>query len=61
MTLTQEILWAAATDAGDRNMRKGGRTAWNEEDYETAVAEFYSLAELLPDGLKRLLPEDLGL
>lgn len=40
LALTRDIAWAAATDAGNRSMRKSGRTAWNWEDYNAACAEF---------------------
>jgi hypothetical protein len=35
--MTKALAYAAATDAGNRSMRKSGRTAWNEEDYDAAV------------------------
>jgi hypothetical protein len=38
--LTRELAHAGSKDAGNRSMRAGGRTAWNEEDYDVAVAEF---------------------
>ena len=31
---------AAATDAANRSMTEGGRTAWSREDYNRAVAEY---------------------
>lgn len=37
--LTREFAWATATDAGNRSMRSAERSAWNSEDYATAVAE----------------------
>lgn len=40
ITLTRDLAWAAATDAGNRRMRKAGRTAWSEEDYGVATREF---------------------
>jgi hypothetical protein len=47
MQLTPKIAraaaWAAATDAGNRSMRAGNRTAWNEDDYNAACEEFYRL------------------
>ena len=46
VTLTRELAWAAATDEGNRSMRKGGRSKWNEEDYNVAVETFN---ELWPD------------
>lgn len=38
--LTRELAWAASQDAANQTMRAGGRTAWSEEDYNVAVAEF---------------------
>ena len=40
LDLTPAIIRAAATDAGNRSMRKAGRTAWNEDDWNAAAAEF---------------------
>lgn len=40
MPLTHAIVRAIATDAANRSMRKGGRTAWNRSDanaYERAL------------------------
>lgn len=36
MTLTPNIAYAAGRDAGNRSMRNGNRTAWNEDDYNAA-------------------------
>ena len=33
------LAYLAGTDAANRNMRKDGRTRWNDEDYSIAVAE----------------------
>lgn len=33
------IARSIGTDAGNRNMKRGGRTAWSEEDYNVAAAE----------------------
>ena len=41
--LTRGLAYAAATDAGNRSMRKAGRSAWNEDDYNAAVTEFTRL------------------
>ena len=35
--LTYRIAMAAAQDAGCRNMRKHGRSKWNESDMQVAV------------------------
>jgi hypothetical protein len=37
---TYENAHAAATDAGNENMRKAGRTAWNQDDYDAATQTF---------------------
>ena len=39
MRLDAELIHAAATDAGNRSMRAGGRTAWSEADYIAACDE----------------------
>ncbi len=39
-----QLAHAAATDAGNASMRKAGRTCWNEQDYNAAVAELERLA-----------------
>lgn len=38
--MTRALAWAAAMDAGNHSMRKGGRTAWSEDDYNTVVETF---------------------
>jgi hypothetical protein len=43
MTMTRQIAWAAATDAGNLSMRKAGRTAWSRKDYNVAVRTFNKL------------------
>ena len=47
--LTVGIARAAATDAGNRNMRKDGRTKWNRGDAMAAHREF---VRLMPDAGK---------
>jgi hypothetical protein len=37
MIPTYQIAMAAGQDAGNRSMREAGRTAWNEDDYNTAA------------------------
>jgi hypothetical protein len=41
--LTRELAWASATDAGNRSMRKAGRSAWSRVDYNAAAKEFKRL------------------
>lgn len=44
--MTYELAMAAAKDKADRRMRKSGRTAWDEEDYNVMVEEFNRLYPL---------------
>ena len=37
MKTTYKLAMAAGWDAGNRSMRKAGRTAWNHEDYKAAA------------------------
>lgn len=46
MKLTPKIIHSAATDAGNRNMRKNGRTIWDEDDFEAAARESERLYKL---------------
>lgn len=46
MTFTATMIRAAAQDAGNRSMRAAGRTAWNDDDWNAACAEFERLAAL---------------
>lgn len=43
LTMTREIAWAIALDRANARMRDGGRTTWNEEDYNHAVHTFNQL------------------
>ena len=45
VTLTPDLAWAAATDAGNRAMRKRCSKAWSAEDYNAAVREYNRLFE----------------
>lgn len=36
-TLTYKQVMAAGQDAGNRSMKKAGRTSWNEEDWNAAA------------------------
>jgi hypothetical protein len=49
MTPTYRIAHAAGTDAGNRNMRAAGRTAWSAEDYEVAADTMTRLLELVEE------------
>lgn len=58
ITVTREIAWAASLDEGNRCMRRGGRKAWNEDDYNAACDLFDRLwtieDELLANSGERL-------
>jgi hypothetical protein len=43
MRMTYQLAMAAATDAGNRNMKQAGRSKWNQADYNTAVRELNRL------------------
>lgn len=47
--LTTALAYAAMFDAGNRSMRSGGRTAWNEDDRDAAAAEFDRLLPAIVD------------
>jgi len=38
ITITPQLAYASGSDAGNRSMRKGGRTRWNEEDRDEAAS-----------------------
>lgn len=41
--ITRELANASAMDAANSQMRKAGRKAWNEDDYNLSVATFNRL------------------
>jgi len=41
--MTVRIARAAGWDAGNRSMRAGGRTAWNEDDWNVACEVFETM------------------
>jgi hypothetical protein len=45
--MTYKIAMAAGRDAGNRSMRKAGRTSWNEDDWNAAAAETERLIRLI--------------
>lgn len=47
--MTMELAHAAAMDAGNRSAKAHGRKAWNEDDYNVAVAEYERLWPLEVD------------
>lgn len=44
--MTYSLAMAAAKDAGNRNMKKNGRTIWNREDYNVVREVFDKLIAL---------------
>jgi len=38
--LTYKLAMAAGQDAGNRHMRRAGRSVWDDSDWDTACAEF---------------------
>jgi hypothetical protein len=42
----RKIAYAAGWDAGNRSMRAGGRTAWDEGDWDAACEVFDRLMDL---------------
>ena len=38
LTITAELARSSGADAGDRAMRKAGRTKWSVDDYNIAVS-----------------------
>ncbi len=48
-TMDYQLAMAIMHDAASLNMRKAGRTAWSEEDYNVGVEAFY---QCLPDPVR---------
>ncbi len=51
VVLTESLARASGQDAGNAQMRKAGRTRWNEEDWNHAaetMMRFMVLGEMLP-------------
>jgi len=46
---TYKLAYAAGRDAGNRSMRQGDRTKWNEDDWAAAKATFERLERLIND------------
>lgn len=40
LTLNQALCYAIGRDAGNRSMRRHGRTQWNESDYNVAAKAY---------------------
>jgi hypothetical protein len=45
--ITISLVRSIAADAGNRSMRKAGRAAWNEDDWNTAAAVAQRLIPLI--------------
>lgn len=58
LTMTRQLAWAIATDAGNASMRINKRAAWNEQDYNCAARRF---DELWPDEMPALIDEKAAL
>ena len=56
--LTQDIIYAAGHDAGNRSMRKAGRTAWSEDDLSACVREERRLLRIWKPELAALMDRD---
>jgi hypothetical protein len=48
ITITREVAFAAGHDAGNRHMRRAGRSKWNRRDRDAAVEETNRLLALVP-------------
>ena len=44
--MAYRLAFAAAEDAANRSMRKAGRKAWNEDDWNVGVATFDRLCPI---------------
>lgn len=49
----KELAKAAAQDAGNRSMRRGGRSQWNEDDFNEACDVLNRLLYPQPTGANR--------
>ena len=54
--LTYSLLMASSRDAGNANMRKHCRTAWNEEDWNVAAEKAAKLIPYLDERFARSRP-----
>lgn len=50
--MDRELAHAVGTDAGNRSMKRAGRTAWSEEDKRAAIDEFYRVMPEIKDDPK---------
>lgn len=46
MELNRKLIYAAARDAGNRSMRKAGRSVWSADDFDAAASEFARLTAI---------------
>jgi hypothetical protein len=44
---TYQLARAAAQDEGNRNMKRNGRSEWNEDDYNAASNKLNSLVDCI--------------
>lgn len=47
IALTPELARAASMDAGDSNMRKHGRSTWNQDDADVATDKLVALMQVI--------------
>ena len=47
LLLTYDIAHRAGWDAGNNAMRKGGRSVWNEDDYNVCAREMSRLIDIV--------------
>jgi len=50
--LTRNLAFAAGEDEANRNMRKEGRTSWNEVDYSIAAQKTNGLLDAIEGRIK---------
>ena len=61
LALTPELAHAVGLDAGNRSMRRAGRTCWNDDDATAAAVETNRLLYELADPSLRQAMADAGL
>jgi hypothetical protein len=52
MIATEKLALAAGLDAGNRSMRKAGRTSWDVSDWDVATAEYMRVRATIPPEVK---------
>jgi hypothetical protein len=49
LKMSYSLARAAGWDEGDKNMKKNGRTMWNEDDWNASCRKFYELMQFITD------------